>query len=60
MLTARCVDTPERNVRLHASEVHWVPDEAYRLREASEMSISSDGYVPVLYAAARKDGSVPI
>ena len=59
VLLARHVETPGGAVRLLAREIHWVPDDAYRVREAAEMSISSTGYVPAL-AAAEADQSVPI
>ena len=42
-----------------ARELHWVPDDAYRLRNATALSIASHGYVPAL-AAAEADQSVPI
>ena len=59
VLLARKVDTPAGNLRLLARAVHWVPDHAYRWRDATGLSIASDGYVPAL-AAAEADGAVPI
>ncbi len=59
VLLARKVDTPAGNLRLLARAVHWVPDNAYRRRDATRLSIASDGYVPAL-AAAEADGAVPI
>ena len=59
VLLARHVETPRGNVRLLARELHWVPDDAYRLRAATALSIASHGYVPAL-AAAEADQSVPI
>ena len=59
VLLARHVETPGGDVRLLARGIHWVPDGAYRVREASEMSIASHGYVPAL-AAAEADQAVPI
>ena len=59
VLLARHVETPGGDVRLLARQLHWVPDNAYRLREATAMSIASHGYVPAL-AAAEADQSVPI
>ena len=59
VLLARHVETPGGNVRLLAREVHWVPDDAYLLRDATALSIASHGYVPAL-AAAEADQSVPI
>ena len=41
VLLARHVKTPEGDVRLLARELHWVPDDAYRLRNATAMSIAS-------------------
>ncbi len=59
VLLARYVKTPRGDVRLLARELHWVPNDAYRLRSATAMSIASHGYVPAL-AAAEADQSVPI
>ena len=59
VLLARQVETPAGNVRLLARALHWVPDEAYRRRNATALTITSDGYVPAL-AAAEADESVPI
>ena len=59
VLLARQVETPSGHIRLLARAVHWVPDYAYRRRDATSLSISSDGYVPAL-AAAETDGSIPI
>lgn len=59
VLLARQVDTPGGDVRLLARALHWVPDEAYRRRDATALSIASHGYVPAL-AAAEADRSIPI
>ena len=59
VLLARYVTTPGGNVRLLARKMYWVPDDAYRLRNATALSIASHGYVPAL-AAAETDRSVPI
>ena len=59
VLLARQVVTSRGDVRLLAREMHWVPDDAYRVRAAAEMSITSHGYVPAL-AAAEADNAVPI
>ena len=59
VLLARQVDTPGGNVRLLGRALHWVPDDAYRRRDATGLSIASHGYVPAL-AAAEADRSVPI
>ena len=59
VLLARHVETPGGDVRLLAREIHWVPDDAYHVRDATALSIASHGYVPSL-AAAEADQSVPI
>ena len=59
VLLARHVETPGGNVRLLARALHWVPNDAYRRRDAKALSIASHGYVPAL-AAAEADQSVPI
>ena len=59
VLLARYVKTPLGDTRLLARQVQWVPDAAYRVRDATEMKIASHGYVPAL-AAAEADQSVPI
>ena len=59
VLLARHVETPGGDVRLLARALHWVSDDAYRLRDATALSIASHGYVPAL-AAAEADQSVPI
>ena len=59
VLLARKVETPAGNVRLLARALHWVPDDAYRRRDATALTITSDGYVPAL-ASAEADQSVPI
>ena len=59
VLLARYVATPGGDVRLLAREMHWVPDDAYLLREAAALSVASQGYVPSL-ALAEADGCVPI
>ena len=59
VLLARHMETPGGDVRLLARGMHWVPDAAYRVREAKELSIASHGYVPAL-AAAEADQSIPI
>ena len=59
VLLARQVETPSSNVRLLVRALHWVPDNAYRRRDSTALSIASHGYVPAL-AAAEADLSVPI
>ena len=59
VMLARHVETPGGDVRLLARELHWVPDDAYLLRDATAMRIASHGYVPAL-AVAEADQSVPI
>ena len=59
VLLTRHVETPSGDVRLLARKMHWVPDDAYLVREATRLSIASYGYVPAL-AEAEADQSVPI
>ena len=59
VLLVRYVGMPGGDVRLLAREMHWVPDDAYLVRDAMELSIASDGYVPAL-AIAEADQSIPI
>ena len=59
VLLARYVETPSGHIRLLAREMHWVPDDAYHVRNATALSIASHGYVPAL-AAAEADHSVPV
>ncbi|MBI2782680.1 MAG: ThiF family adenylyltransferase [Gammaproteobacteria bacterium] len=59
VLLARLVLTPAGHIRLLARVIHWVPDDAYLVREVEALSISSNGYVPAL-GAAEADRSVPI
>lgn len=59
VLLARAVTTPGGNVRLLARSVHWVPDEAYIVREPDRLTIGSSGYVPAL-ARAEADGCLAI
>ncbi|WAX58522.1 ThiF family adenylyltransferase [Jatrophihabitans cynanchi] len=59
VILARLVRTPEDNIRLLARELLEVPDHAYERREAQQLLISSEGYVPAL-ARAEEAGCVPI
>ena len=59
VLLARQVETPEGNIRLLGRTVHWVAEDAYLRRDATGLSITSNGYVSAL-AAAEVDKSVPI
>lgn len=59
VLLARHVDTPGGHVRLLGYAIHWVPDDAYRLRAADELVVGSEGYVPAL-ATAEAHRSVPV
>ena len=52
VLLARHVKTPDGDVRLLARETHWVPDDAYRVRDAQALSIAS----PRLCARPRCSG----
>ena len=59
VLLARPVETDDGNLRLLGRAMHWVPDEAYLVRNDKALSIPSDGYIPAL-AAAESDKAVPI
>lgn len=59
VLLARLVRTPTGQMRLLAREMRWVPDDAYLVRNAKALTITSHGFVPAL-AAAEADQSVPI
>lgn len=59
VLLARPVPTVKGDLRLLVRELREVPEEAYERREAQQLSIRSDGYVPAL-AAAEELGCVPI
>jgi hypothetical protein len=59
VVLARLVRTPSGNIRLLARRLLEVPDHAYERREAQELLIRSDGYVPAL-ASAEETGCVPI
>ena len=59
VLLARHVETPRGNVRLLARAMHWIPEDAYLVRDSTSMSIASHGYVPAL-AAAEAEESIPI
>jgi molybdopterin/thiamine biosynthesis adenylyltransferase len=47
------------NLRLLGFELHEVPEHAYERREAQQLLITSDGYVPAL-ARADESGCIPI
>lgn len=59
VLLVKLVETPARDIRLLARTMHWVPDDAYRVRNAKTLSIESHGYIPAL-ADAKADDAVPI
>ena len=59
VLLVRHMETPRENVRLLARSMHWVPDEAYHVRNSMELTIASHGYVPAL-ATAEADNSIPV
>lgn len=59
ILLARPVQTVKGDLRLLVRELREVPDDAYERREAQQLSICSEGYVPVL-AIAEELGCVPI
>ena len=59
VLLAKYVKTPDGNIRLLGRGLHWVPDDAYLVREPTALSITSHGYVPAL-GSAEDDQAVPI
>lgn len=59
VLLVRHVKTPSGNDRLLAREMHWVPNEAYVSRNATELVIESHGYVPAL-SVAETEQATPI
>ena len=59
VLLARPVETDQGNLRLLARDIHWVPNDAYLVRNEKTLSILSRGFVPAL-AAAELDKAVPI
>jgi molybdopterin/thiamine biosynthesis adenylyltransferase len=50
---------PNGDVRLLGRQMHWVSDDAYRVRESNRLSIASHGYVSAL-GEAERTGAVPI
>ena len=59
VLLAHRVETPTGNVRLLGQEMHWVPEHAYRTRQATELVVASEGFVPALAVAEERD-AIPI
>jgi hypothetical protein len=59
VLLVRHMGTPDGGARLLARAIHWVPDDAYLVRNSMELTIASHGYVPAL-AVAEADHSVPV
>ena len=59
VLLARPIETDQGNLRLLGRDMHWVPDDAYLVRNAKTLSIPSYGYIPAL-AVAESDKAVPI
>ena len=59
VLLARPVETGQGDLRLLGRDMHWVPDDAYLVRNDKMLSVPSHGYVPAL-AAAESDKAVPI
>lgn len=59
VLLARRVETPAGDLRLLGHAMRWVPAHAYRVREATELVVASEGFVPAL-AEAEEHGSIPI
>lgn len=59
VLLARHVETPTGNTRLLGHTMRWVPTNAYLTREATELVVASEGFVPAL-AEAESHESIPI
>ncbi len=59
VLLARQVETPTGDIRLLGHTMRWVPAHAYRTREATELVVASEGFVPAL-AEAEEHESIPI
>ena len=59
VLLARPIWSPEGHLRLLVREFLEIPNDAYERREAQQMLIKSDGYVPALGLAASRE-CVPI
>lgn len=59
VMLARLVRTPQDGLRLLARKLLEVPDDAYERREAQQLLIRSEGYVPAL-ARAEAAGCVPV
>lgn len=59
VLLARPIETVKGDLRLLVRELREAPEEAYERREAQQLIIRSEGYVPAL-AVAEELGCVPI
>ena len=59
VLLARHVETPTGDTRLLGHTMRWVPAHAYQTREATELVVASEGFVPAL-AEAEEQGSIAI
>ena len=59
VLLARPIKTGRGNLRLLGRDLHWVPDDAYLVRNEKRLSIPSHGYIPAL-AGAESDKALPI
>ena len=59
VLLARYTRAPPGDVRLLGHAIHWVPDDAYRVRTATELVVTSEGFIPAL-AVAEACESVPV
>ena len=59
VLLARHVETLTGGIRLLGHTMRWVPAHAYRTREATELVVASEGFVPAL-AEAEEHESIPI
>jgi proteasome lid subunit RPN8/RPN11 len=59
VLLASVVVTDEKDIRLLARKMQWVPESSYIRRGGDHLSIASEGYVPFL-AEAEALGAVAI
>ena len=59
VLLASLVKCPDGTIRLLGTDIRWVHEAAYLLREVDRLSIASDGYVPAL-GDAERNGAIAI
>lgn len=53
VLIAGLAEAPNGDIKLLAQKICWVPESAYKHREHSALTVTSDGYVPALGEAER-------